>query len=116
MRILIFTLLLLTQIPAHAAYPVVPVAAEDQARLLQSSDPQLAANKRVAYDIYRYVMAGQLAPLEKLVSKDLVNHNPNEANGFDGLICSMHMYLLIILFCSSCCSLIFLIILSPLNF
>ena len=86
MRILIFTLLLLTQIPAHAAYPVVPVAAEDQARLLQSSDPQLAANKRVAYDIYRYVMAGQLAPLEKLVSKDLVNHNPNEANGFDGLM------------------------------
>ena len=86
MRILIFTLLLVTQIPAQAAYPVVPVAAEDQAHLLQSSDPQLAANKRVAYDIYRYVMAGQLAPLEKLVSKDLVNHNPNEGNGFDGLM------------------------------
>jgi predicted SnoaL-like aldol condensation-catalyzing enzyme len=40
----------------------------------------------VAYDIYRYVMAGQLDPLGKLVSKDLINHNPNEASGFDGLM------------------------------
>jgi predicted SnoaL-like aldol condensation-catalyzing enzyme len=32
----------------------------------------------VAYDIYRYVIAGQLDPLGKLVSKDLINHNPNK--------------------------------------
>ena len=30
-------------------------------------------------------MAAQVDQLEKYVSKDLINHNPNEASGFDGL-------------------------------
>ena len=86
MKVLIATFLYILSTSVFAAYPVVPVPAEEQAALLQSDSPQLAANKKVAYDIYRYVMAGQLDPLGKLVSKDLINHNPNEANGFDGLM------------------------------
>lgn len=86
MKLLVSLFFCIASTSAYAAFPVVPVKAEDQARLLESASPQLAANKRVAYDIYRYVMAAQLEPLGKLISKDLVNHNPNEASGFDGLI------------------------------
>ena len=86
MKILIAVFLYILSFSVFAAYPVVPVAPEEQAAMLESDSPQLAANKRVAYDIYRYVVAGQLEPLEKLISKDLINHNPNEASGFDGLM------------------------------
>ena len=86
MKILIAACLYILSLSVFAAYPVVPVAPEEQAALLESDSPQLAANKKVAYDIYRYVVAGQLEPLEKLISKDLINHNPNEASGFDGLM------------------------------
>ena len=86
MKILIAAFLYFLSMPVFAAYPVVAVPAEEQASLLDSNSPQLAANKKVAYDIYRYVMAGQLEPLGNLVSKDLINHNPNEASGFDGLM------------------------------
>ena len=85
MKILIATLLYIVTIAAFAAFPVVPVPSEEHERLLKSESPKLAANKRIAYDIYRVVMAAQLDQLEKYVSKDLINHNPNEASGFDGL-------------------------------
>ena len=85
MKLLLTALLCIVYTSAHAAFPVVPVPAEDQARLLESESPQLAANKKVAYDIYRYVMAGQMDKLDALVSRDLVNHNPNEASGFEGM-------------------------------
>ena len=93
MKLLITLLLCITCSSAYAAFPVVPVKAEEQARLLESDSPQLAANKRVAYDIYRYVMAAQLEPLADLISQDLVNHNPNEASGFDGLMEYIRKYI-----------------------
>jgi len=85
MKILLITLLYLVTMPAFAAFPVIPVPSEAHAKLLESDSPKLAANKRIAYDIYRIVMAAQLDQLGKYVSKDLINHNPNEASGFDGL-------------------------------
>ncbi|NKB39145.1 MAG: hypothetical protein GKR93_18590 [Gammaproteobacteria bacterium] len=85
MKLIIATLLSIISATSYAAYPVIAVPAQEQARLLESDSATLAANKRVAYDIYRYVMAGQLDKLDELVSKDLINHNPNEASGFDGM-------------------------------
>ena len=40
--------------PVFAALPVVP--APDQAALLKSKDPKLAANKKLAYDFFRVVL------------------------------------------------------------
>jgi predicted SnoaL-like aldol condensation-catalyzing enzyme len=93
MKILITSLLLIVSIPVFAAFPVLPVPAEEQAKLLESNSPELAANKRVAYDLYRIVMAAQVEQLEKYVSQDLINHNPNEAPGFDGLKEYIRQYL-----------------------
>ena len=42
--------------PMFAALPVVP--GKDQATMLKSSDPKLAANKKVAYDFFRIVLRG----------------------------------------------------------
>ena len=81
----IAALLCIVCVPAFAAFPVVPVPVEDQAAMLESDDPQLAANKRVAYDLYRIVMAKQLDQLETVASTDFMNHNPNEESGFEGM-------------------------------
>ena len=72
-------------VPAFAAFPVVPIPAEDQAAMVDSGPPELAANKRVAYDLYRVVVAGQLDQLDKYASTDFTNHNPNEESGFEGM-------------------------------
>ena len=85
MKILIICLLFIINVPVFAAFPVLPVPIEEHAEMLKSDSPLLAANKRLAYDLYRVVMAADVAQLEKFVSKDLINHNPNEASGFEGL-------------------------------
>ncbi len=84
----LFTLLLsFVCLPAFAAYPVVPMAPEDQAAAVDSGPPELAANKRLAYDLYRMVMAGQLDKLDTVASREnWINHNPNEESGYDGMI------------------------------
>ena len=85
MEKLIAALLCLFCVPAFAAFPVVPVPADAQAAMLESDDPQLAANKRLAYDLYRIVTAKQLDQLETVASTDFINHNPNEESGFEGM-------------------------------
>jgi predicted SnoaL-like aldol condensation-catalyzing enzyme len=66
-----------------AAYAQVPpTAAPDQAALLKSADPQLAANKKLVFDMWRAIIQGahtELAP--KYFTKDYIQHNPNVATG-----------------------------------
>lgn len=69
--------------PVFAALPVVP--AKDQAALLKSNDPKLAANKKVAYDFYRIVLQGRrLDQAEKYMREDYIQHNPNADTGMKG--------------------------------
>ena len=66
-----------------AALPVVP--AKDQPALLKSSDPKLAANKKVAYDFFRIVLMGRrLNEADKFMTVDYMQHNPNAETGMAG--------------------------------
>src|SRR5580700_5396801 len=69
--------------PVFAALPVVP--GKDQAAMLKSSDPKLAANKKVVYDFYRIVLRGlRLDQAEKYMREDYIQHNPNADTGIKG--------------------------------
>src|SRR6476469_5926032 len=61
----------------------VPVAAiTDQAPLLASADPKLAANKRLVYDFWREVFeAGHLDLADRYLAEDYIQHNPNVPTG-----------------------------------
>ncbi|HEY8941381.1 MAG TPA: nuclear transport factor 2 family protein [Cellvibrio sp.] len=64
----------------HAQEPVV--ANKDHAKMLSSSDPKLAANKKLVYDFWREVFEGghlDLAP--KYLAENYIQHNPNVATG-----------------------------------
>jgi predicted SnoaL-like aldol condensation-catalyzing enzyme len=66
----------------------VPVeASPNQALLLQSQDPQLAANKRLVSDFWREVLeAGHLDLAEKYLTETYIQHNPNVPTGRAGFI------------------------------
>jgi predicted SnoaL-like aldol condensation-catalyzing enzyme len=69
---------------------VPPTAAPDQARLLESQDPKLAANKRLVFDMYRVIIQGghtELAP--RYFREDYIQHNPNVTSGRDALVAYM---------------------------
>ncbi|HEX5229985.1 MAG TPA: nuclear transport factor 2 family protein [Bryobacteraceae bacterium] len=69
--------------PAFAALPVTP--APDQAALLKSKDPKLAANKKVAYDFFRIILrARHLDETGKYMREDYIQHNPNADTGMAG--------------------------------
>jgi predicted SnoaL-like aldol condensation-catalyzing enzyme len=75
--------LALTCIPVFAALPVVP--GKDQAGMLKSSDPKLAANKKAAYDFFRIVIrARHLDQADKYMRDDYMQHNPNAETGIKG--------------------------------
>ena len=66
---------------------VPPVAAPDQAALLQSKDPKLAANKKLVFDMWRAIIQGahtELAP--KYFTEGYIQHNPNVATGRDAMV------------------------------
>jgi predicted SnoaL-like aldol condensation-catalyzing enzyme len=66
---------------------VPPVAAPDQAGLLKASDPKLAANKKLVFDMYRAIIqAGRTDLAEQYFTKDYIQHNPNVATGRDALV------------------------------
>ena len=72
--------------PPHApivegrAVPVV--AHSDHAMLLASDDPALAANKRLAYDLWRSVLnAGHVEVADQLLTEDYIQHNPTAPTG-----------------------------------
>ena len=59
-----------------------PVVAVDHEQLLASDDPQLAANKRFCYDMYRTVLqAGRADRVRDFIADDYIQHNPNAASG-----------------------------------
>jgi len=61
---------------------VAVVAAPDQARMLASPDPRLAANKRFVYDFWREVFeGGHMELAEKYVAESYIQHNPNVPTG-----------------------------------
>jgi predicted SnoaL-like aldol condensation-catalyzing enzyme len=70
---------------------VPPTGVADQAALLQSADPKLAANKRLVYDMWRAIIQGghtELAP--RYFTEGYIQHNPNVASGRDALVKFMH--------------------------
>jgi len=50
--------------------------------LLRSSDPRLAANKRLVYDFWREVLeAGHMDEAPKYLAESYIQHNPNVPSG-----------------------------------
>src|SRR6516164_8323835 len=66
---------------------VPPTGVDNQAALLASPDPKLAANKRLVYDMYRVLIQGghtELAP--RYFTEGYIQHNPNVPSGRDALV------------------------------
>jgi predicted SnoaL-like aldol condensation-catalyzing enzyme len=64
----------------HAQVP--PTAAPDQAALLKSSDPKLAANKKLVFDMYRAIIqAGRADMAPQFFTEGYIQHNPNVVTG-----------------------------------
>jgi predicted SnoaL-like aldol condensation-catalyzing enzyme len=81
----IFSLLISFSSLAWAGLPVTPAA--DQQKLLSSSDPQLAANKKLVYDFSRIVLAGlHLDQAPAFLRDDYIQHNPNVETGLQGFL------------------------------
>lgn len=70
---------------ANAGLPVT--SAPDQNALLQSADPQLAANKKLVYDFTRIILGGRrLEQAGTFLSTEYIQHNPNVETGLQGFI------------------------------
>lgn len=79
------TLLLASSLAIQAQVP--PVGVTDQAALLRSSDPKLAANKKLVYDMYRaIVQGGHYEMAEQFFTPGYIQHNPNVPSGRDELV------------------------------
>lgn len=75
-------LLCVFALPVLAGTPVTAVVPASQSQLLQSTDPQLAANKKLVFDFWREVIdAGQLDKAATYLTEDYIQHNPNIADG-----------------------------------
>ena len=71
--------------PAFAASAIPVVPSKDQAALLKSRDPKLAANKKLVYDFFRIVLqARHLDEAEKYMKADYIQHNPMADTGIEG--------------------------------
>jgi len=63
-----------------------PPVATDHKALLASSDPRLAANKKLVYDMYRIVLqAGLWERAGEFIRDDYLQHNPNAGQGLAGV-------------------------------
>jgi predicted SnoaL-like aldol condensation-catalyzing enzyme len=70
----------------HAAEPVVPMPAKDQVKLLESKDPQLAANKKLVWDMWRtFLSAHHIDAADKYLAPEYHQHNPNAETGLEGV-------------------------------
>ena len=77
---LVLAVALVNTVAGYAQLPVQP--APDHDRLLASSDPKLAANKRLVYDFWREVFeAGHMELAEKYMAESYIQHNPNVPTG-----------------------------------
>ncbi len=81
----ILALMLLGSI-ANAAEPVVAASPEEQRAMLESDDPQLAANKRLVWDMWReFLQAGDIEAADKYLAPEYHQHNPNAETGLEGV-------------------------------
>jgi predicted SnoaL-like aldol condensation-catalyzing enzyme len=85
MRITVTALaLLLIATVGFSAEPVVET--KDQAALLKSNDPQLAANKKLVYDMWRtFINAYHVDEADKFLAPEYHQHNPNATTGLEGV-------------------------------
>jgi predicted SnoaL-like aldol condensation-catalyzing enzyme len=88
MRIATVAAALLGALMASTACAQVAVSAgADQARMLASADPQLAANKRLVYDFWREVFeGGHMELVDKYLAESYIQHNPNVPTGRAGFV------------------------------
>jgi predicted SnoaL-like aldol condensation-catalyzing enzyme len=77
--------LTVSSLNAIAMVPVTP--APDQAKLLESKDAQLAANKKLVYDFTRIILAGRrLEQVKDFLTEGYIQHNPNVPTGLKGFL------------------------------
>ena len=78
--------LLLVTSAANAAEPVVAASAADQLKMLESKDPQLAANKKLVFDMWRtFLTAHHLDAADQYLAPEYHQHNPNAETGREGV-------------------------------
>jgi predicted SnoaL-like aldol condensation-catalyzing enzyme len=71
---------------AHAAEPVVASSPEAQRAMLASKDPQLAANKKLVWDMWRtFLQGGDIDAADKYLAPEYHQHNPNAETGLEGV-------------------------------
>ena len=71
---------------ANAAEPVVALSPQAQQALLASDDPQLAANKKLVWDMWRsFLQAGRIDDADKYLAPEYHQHNPNAETGLAGV-------------------------------
>ena len=87
MRILATTLALIAvSAAANAAEPVVAASPEAQRAMLASSDPKLAANKKLVWDMWRtFLQGGDIDAADKYLAPEYHQHNPNAETGLEGV-------------------------------
>lgn len=69
-------------LPLGAEAQVAVQPTPDHEKLLHSSDPRLAANKRLVYDFWREVLeAGHMDLAPKYMAESYIQHNPNVPSG-----------------------------------
>jgi predicted SnoaL-like aldol condensation-catalyzing enzyme len=74
------------QTGANALSAIQPAVPGDHTALLASTDPRLAANKRLVYDMYRIVLqAGLAGRAGEFIHDDYIQHNPMAAQGLAGV-------------------------------
>ena len=72
----------------QALHPAVPVTANpDHQAMLTSADPQLAANKRLCYDMWRTLVDGRdVEAARHYFDENYIQHNPIADTGYAGLV------------------------------
>ena len=78
----VLTLACALAMPPAARAQVDVQPSPNQAQLLSSADPRLAANKRLVYDFWREVLeAGHMDLAPKYMLESYIQHNPNVPTG-----------------------------------
>jgi predicted SnoaL-like aldol condensation-catalyzing enzyme len=87
MKLLVSSLaLLVVSQVANAAEPVVAASPEAQRAMLASSDPKLAANKKLVWDMWReFLQGGNIDAADKYLAPEYHQHNPNAETGLEGV-------------------------------
>jgi predicted SnoaL-like aldol condensation-catalyzing enzyme len=85
-RIALFLAVLAATTATYAAEPVVAISPEAQKQLLDSSDPALAANKKLVWDMWRnFLQASNINAADTYLAPEYHQHNPNAETGLAGV-------------------------------